>query len=1167
MKSKTKKIILFSSIAVFLCAITAIILVAINRKSSEENDSANKKYDENNIGEVYCASIDEKHIAVNDNGTSYIDNEILVVAKDGVSKSDIEELAKENDAQIVGYIEQTGDYQLQFSKAMSESEFDNVIGDLKKNDKIISADKNFVFTVSTQSVDYDVDPGKEWNNDLFANEISIGALYSILKSKNNKAWGVAAIRAPQAWTAMNLIKDQINPVNVGLIDSGFFMHDDLGFAEMFYENGKNRVDVKDEKHGTHVAGIMAAKGNNKEGICGVYPYADGKLYGASWAGADQYNKNKISVMKEKCCFSELIFRNVKVINCSYGFDLSTYYDNEASLSFLTNESKILADYLKRALKRGYDFVIVSAAGNESDDIVVKLKYQTDSNGNSSPIINNNTVEYDEKGCSTIVEKKNGKLYYIKSKNEIYEVVGIKDYDKQTFIANRDYRDGHLESKYASFLNAIPNEEEYENVNKRIVVVGSVFLKISNFSNAGERVDIFAPGERIYSTISNNEYDYLQGTSMAAPHVAGVCANVWSIDNSLSGEEVKKIVCNSWVDDKSVYKTPDTQQDRGVVDCLKAVNKAFEGVKNKNSTAANEVKNGAVLGWVYDKTANTALEGAKVVAKKDGKVLDDYTVKTDKYGHFELIIPEGTYTLCITNGEEYTPWEKSVTVKNGEVNYFNDGEGETIKLAKTVKKDSNKDKPLKNAITPKYLDEISIIESDQYNDNEGDSFVYPIGKHRFSRGKTDISGNEYEHGIEVWIARWNYTAEKSWAYSVFKLNKEYRNISGKCVLINSYNTNNFNTTLEFYGDGKLIKKYSLTPDSVPFDIDVDVNNIDELKIYAYDNIAVSGGTSFGLTDMKLDSTNDKGSDNKTKDVENLASKAASENGKKYWIVFHEGYRDGRLEMTSFNAENGFKVVWNKNLVCDRQTGQCAQFAFDTNKSAFVKIGDYNIITDYAIDVVYSNVDIYDTNGNIVFKATHKSNNKELDVKTATDEQLYKEILDQYKKDIADGFVFGIGNGSLTANEVGFAFYDLNNDGYKELMIIQGDGKEKSGTIFDLYSTVDSKPKRILGSTFVGSSISIAQDNSIVLYERFSMFSGWYNKYNSLKSLLSSKFPDKRVEPDEKVEYDDTIQTGSTTYTYSIGGNKKTISGSEFRSIVNKWTNNSKTFSIKLFSEYK
>lgn len=1150
---------MFSSIAVFICAIAAVIFVAVNRKSSEENDSANKKYDENNIGEVYCASIDEKHIAVNDNGTSYIDNEILVVAKDGVSKSDIEELAKENDAQIVGYIEQTGDYQLQFSKAMSENELDDVINELKKNDGIISADKNSVFTVTTQSVDYDINSGKEWNTDMFAKSVSFGALTSTIEDKSNKAWGVTAIRAPQAWTAMNLIKDQINPVNVGLIDSGFFMHDDLGFAEMFYENGKNRVDVKDEKHGTHVAGIMAAKGNNKEGICGVYPYADGKLYGASWAGADQYNKNKISVMKEKCCFSELIFRNVKVINCSYGFDLSTYYDNKASLSFLTNESKILADYLKRALKRGYDFVIVSAAGNESDDIVVKLKYQTDSNGNSSPIINNNTVEYDEKGCSTIVEKENGKLYYIKSKNEIYEVVGIKDYDKQTFIANRDYRDGHLESKYASFLNAIPNEEEYENVNKRIVVVGSVFLKISNFSNAGERVDIFAPGERIYSTISNNEYDYLQGTSMAAPHVAGVCANVWSIDNSLSGEEVKKIVCNSWVDDRSVYKTPDTQQDRGVVDCLKAVNKAFEGVKSKNSTAANEVKNGAVLGWVYDKSANTAIEGAKVVAKKDGKVLDDYTVKTDKYGHFELIIPEGTYTLCITNGEEYTPWEKNVTVKNGEVNYFNDGEGETIKLEKKILSEEQLKSSLSNISN--YAMEGWVFKDFDGNGTK-EAFVAFVKKQKDSIdsvmqiGFVDSKGN----CSIVYDGQCNALQHKDTPVVT---------VEGKSFVCFDTGTGAGYFSLIF--GVKNGKPYELKISRHTEGLMQDENG----KVYSYKGIGPYGDERLYLEydPVTQEFSKPKGTVDKytpqttNNNIENLASRVANENGKKYWIVFHEGYRDGRLEMTSFNAESGFKVVWNKNLVCDRQTGQCAQFAFDTNKSAFVKIGDYNIITDYAIDVVYSNVDIYDTNGNIVFKATHKSNNKELDVKTATDEQLYKEILDQYKKDIADGFVFGIGNGSLTANEVGFAFYDLNNDGYKELMIIQGDGKKKSGTIFDLYSTVDSKPKRILGSTFVGSSISIAQDNSIVLYERFSMFSGWYNKYNSLKSLLSSKFPDERVEPDEKVEYDDTIQTGSTTYTYSIGGNKKTISGSEFQSIVNKWTNNSKAFSIKLFSEYK
>jgi subtilisin family serine protease len=37
------------------------------------------------------------------------------------------------------------------------------------------------------------------------------------------------------------------------------------------------------------------------------------------------------------------------------------------------------------------------------------------------------------------------------------------------------------------------------------------------------VNVFAPGEEIYSTVPKNEYKYLQGTSMASPVVAGAAA--------------------------------------------------------------------------------------------------------------------------------------------------------------------------------------------------------------------------------------------------------------------------------------------------------------------------------------------------------------------------------------------------------------------------------------------------------------------------------------------------------------------------------------------------------------------------------------------------------------------------------------------------------------------
>ena len=47
---------------------------------------------------------------------------------------------------------------------------------------------------------------------------------------------------------------------------------------------------------------------------------------------------------------------------------------------------------------------------------------------------------------------------------------------------------------------------------------------SSFSNYDAKmVDVFAPGSEIYSTVPDGKYEYLQGTSMASPVVAGSAA--------------------------------------------------------------------------------------------------------------------------------------------------------------------------------------------------------------------------------------------------------------------------------------------------------------------------------------------------------------------------------------------------------------------------------------------------------------------------------------------------------------------------------------------------------------------------------------------------------------------------------------------------------------------
>ena len=68
---------------------------------------------------------------------------------------------------------------------------------------------------------------------------------------------------------------------------------------------------------------------------------------------------------------------------------------------------------------------------------------------------------------------------------------------------------------------------------------------ASFSNFGKKgVDIFAPGLEIYNSVTENQYQNLQGTSMAAPMVAGVAALLKSYFPSLSMLEIKSIILSS-----------------------------------------------------------------------------------------------------------------------------------------------------------------------------------------------------------------------------------------------------------------------------------------------------------------------------------------------------------------------------------------------------------------------------------------------------------------------------------------------------------------------------------------------------------------------------------------------------------------------------------------------
>jgi len=105
---------------------------------------------------------------------------------------------------------------------------------------------------------------------------------------------------------------------------------------------------------------------------------------------------------------------------------------------------------------------------------------------------------------------------------------------------------------------------------RVIAVGAIdnIERRATFSNFGDDLDIMAPGVQIYSTQASDGYQYLSGTSTAAPYVAGIAALMLTVNPALSAEDVGSIL-NSTA--KDISRTGyDTSTGWGIADAFRAV---------------------------------------------------------------------------------------------------------------------------------------------------------------------------------------------------------------------------------------------------------------------------------------------------------------------------------------------------------------------------------------------------------------------------------------------------------------------------------------------------------------------------------------------------------------------------------------------------------------------
>lgn len=124
-----------------------------------------------------------------------------------------------------------------------------------------------------------------------------------------------------------------------------------------------------------------------------------------------------------------------------------------------------------------------------------------------------------------------------------------------------------------------------------IIAESILTDFSNYGN--QIVDVLSPGNKIYSSLPNQNYGYLNGTSMSAPILSHIAALIRSYFPKLSAIEVKTILLQScWKpeDENTLFPIPQKDQAKklnemsaegGIINAALCIQNAMKFQSNKN----------------------------------------------------------------------------------------------------------------------------------------------------------------------------------------------------------------------------------------------------------------------------------------------------------------------------------------------------------------------------------------------------------------------------------------------------------------------------------------------------------------------------------------------------------------------------------------------------------
>ena len=192
------------------------------------------------------------------------------------------------------------------------------------------------------------------------------------------------------------------------------------------------------------------------------------------------------------------------------------------------------------------------------------------------------VRYAVDNGAMVINMSFGKAYSPHQK-EVYEAFKYADSKGVLLIhaAGNDAKDIDVEPNYPTSMYSFQTEP----LDHFVTIGASTKNKgeemVASFSNYGAKgVDVFAPGFEIYNTIPQSEYRNLQGTSMAAPMVAGAAAMLKSYFPKLSMKEIKEVLYSTSVKYPKVDGFAEKSVTGGVINIYNAAKACKKLAKKK-----------------------------------------------------------------------------------------------------------------------------------------------------------------------------------------------------------------------------------------------------------------------------------------------------------------------------------------------------------------------------------------------------------------------------------------------------------------------------------------------------------------------------------------------------------------------------------------------------------